>query len=176
MVVVGTALTLTAQGQPPVYSQATVSADGTQLVVTRSNGTRLPVPRSEGQQGFAKARISSDRRYAGWLEMHSNVGASYPQPIGLTVLDPSNHSHQFGGDFGMVSGWCFGPQRNTLVYACSFPHGATAVGFDMRRVGDGKLLRRFRLDPPQPDENQDELVQKATPSWMRCAWSDARSQ
>lgn len=169
----GIALAWTAQGQQAVYSQVTLLANGTQLVVSKTDGTRLSAPKFDDQDAFDKPEISSNGRYVGWLELHPNTGASYSMPLRVDVLDSSSRVHRLGqGDFGMVFGWCFGEDGKTVVYTYSFPHGITSQGFDMRRIADNKRIRRVLMQPPE--SNDTEQVRDAAPSWGRCAWDSAR--
>jgi hypothetical protein len=172
--IAGAALILAVHGALTKYFHLATPADGSELVVTRTDGSKLSVPKSAGQDAFDKAAISDSGRYVGWLAL-SNLGDSYPQPLGLDVLDTSNRIQHFRGDFGMVSGWCFGKQDSTVTYTYSFPHGVTPIGFDMRRLNDGKLLRRFQMNLAKPGENDDKRVRNVAPSWTLCAWNNARN-
>jgi hypothetical protein len=175
LAILGAALALVAHGPRRVYSRATTSADGAELIVTKVDGSKLSVPKSEGQHAFGKPEVSRDGRYVAWLEMYSNY-ASDDLPVGVDVLDRSGRIQHFRGDFGGVFGWCFGEQGNTVIYTYSFPHGITPVAFDMRRLSDGKLLQRVSVGGEKPDESDDGLVRNTAPSWALCAWNSAHSQ
>jgi hypothetical protein len=113
--------------------------------------------------------VSANHRHVGWLALYPDRGASYSQPIELVVMDPAQRLHRFTGDLGMVFGWCFTPDSEAVVYRYAFPHGMTPVGFDMRRIRDGKLQRQFQLAPVGPHEDTDEVVRDKAPRWTRCA-------
>jgi hypothetical protein len=147
--------------------------DGSTLNIVRSDGVTFAAPKFEDQDSFWMPRVSSNRRYAGWLALFPNRGASYSQPLDLVILDVSNQIRHYGGNFGMVFGWCFSESSSAVIYRYQFPHGATPTGFDMRRLKDGKLLRRIQLEPTKPDEDEFQLIRARAPAWTKCARSDA---
>jgi hypothetical protein len=149
---------------------------GGKLTIIERGGAALLAPKIDDQDGFAKPDVSDNHRYAGWLELFPNRGASYSQPIGLAVMDTSKRIRRFSGDFGMVFGWCFTKDSNAVIYRYQFPHGQTPTGFDMRRLKDGKLLRRFLLEPIKSDEDESQLIRAKAPAWTRCAHESATSQ
>ena len=110
------------------------------------------------------------------LPLYPNHGASYSQPLHVVVLDASKRIHQFSGHFGMVFSWCFTQESDAVVYRLTFPHGLTPVGFEMRRIKDGKLLRSFLLDPISPDKDESKVIRTKAPSWTRCAQDSAAVQ
>ena len=101
--------------------------------------------------------------------MFPDRGASYSQPIYLVVTDTRNRLKRFSGDFGMVFAWCFAGEGQAVVYKSMFPHGITSIGFEMRRISDGRLLRRILLEPTRVGMDEDEILGKRVPSWARCA-------
>ncbi len=146
-----------------------LSDEGASLHILRTKGQPFEAPKLGPQDGFEEPRVSADHRHVGWLALYPDQGASYSQPIELVVMDGARQLHRFTGDLGMVFGWCFTPDGEAVVYRYSFPHGSTPVGFDMRRIDDGRLLRQFRLPPVGPDEDEDQVVRKKAPRWTRCA-------
>jgi hypothetical protein len=92
-------------------------------------------------------------------------------PIELDVVDTTGRLHRFAGNFGRVIGWCFASSPDAVVYRYQYPHGMTPVGFDMRRLKDGRLLKRILFDAVGPDEDQDDVVQRTAPTWTSCAQS-----
>jgi hypothetical protein len=149
---------------------------GGKLAIIERGGAALLAPKIDDQDGFAKPGVSDNHRYAGWLELFPNRGASYSQPMGLAVMDTSKRIRRFSGHFGMVFGWCFTKDSNAVIYRYQFPHGQTPTGFDMRRLKDGKLLRRFLLEPIESDEDESQLIRAKAPAWTRCAHESATSQ
>jgi hypothetical protein len=151
------------------FRKAQLTESGTKLTITQSDGTSFNAPRNEDQDSFAAPGVSRNHRYAGWLALYPNQGASYSQPLDLAVVDASMRIHRFSGNFGMVFGWCFAEKSDAVVYRFSFPHGMTPVHFEMRRIDDGKLLREFQLEPIASDEDESQVIWAKAPVWTRCA-------
>ncbi|NMG30068.1 hypothetical protein [Aromatoleum evansii] len=150
-----------------------IDEEGGKLTLIERGGSTLLAPRFGDQDGFDKPGISENHRYAGWLALFPNRGASYSQPIELVVMDTSKHTRRFSGNFGMVFGWCFAENSDAVIYRYQFPHGATPIGFDMRRLKDGKLLRRALVEPVNSDEDESEVIRTKAPVWTRCAQESA---
>ena len=155
------------------FRQAQLAEGGAKLTITQSDGSSFDAPKLDDQDSFANPDVSANYRYAGWLALYPNRGASYSQPIHLAVVDTSKHIHRFSGNFGMVFGWCFAEKNDTVVYRFGFPHGITPIGFEMRRIKDGKLLRHFRLEPIGPEEDEYQIIRAKAPVWTRCAQKNA---
>ncbi len=151
------------------FAQAVLGNEGRTLVLVGADGSRSPAPKLEDQDSFTAPAIASNHRYAGWLAMFPDRGASYSQPIYLVITDSRNRLKRFSGKWGMVFGWCFARQGQAVVYKYEFPHGITSVAFDMRRISDGQLLRRIVLEPTRLGMNEDEILRGRAPSWTRCA-------
>jgi hypothetical protein len=149
--------------------------EGSALLILRTSGKPLDAPKLGTQDSFDQPRLSANHRLVGWLALYPDKGASYSQPIELVVMDRAQQLHRFTGNWGMVFGWCFTPNSEAVIYRYQFPHGRTPVGFDMRRVSDGKLLRQFRLEPAGPDEDGDEVVRDKAPRWASCARASTAS-
>jgi len=139
------------------------------LTVLRSDGTRLVVSKTDGQDSFEKPKISKDHLHLGWLALYPGQGASYSQPLDLIVIDSSGRTGHFWGDFGMVFQWCFAERANVVVYRFEFPHGSTPVGFEMRNLSDHKLIHRFVLEPNTTDVPDVQVLRVKAPTWTRCA-------
>ncbi|OHX34552.1 hypothetical protein BJL95_18620 [Methylomonas sp. LWB] len=151
------------------FLETHLEENGARLTLTRSDGSNFPAPRIEDQDGFSKPAVSANKRYAGWLAMYRNQGTSYPQPILLAVLGPESRLRRFTGDFGMIYGWCFTGDSRSVVYKYQFPHGVSPIGFEMRRLADGKLQRKIQITPIAPDANEDEVIGGSAPAWTQCA-------
>jgi hypothetical protein len=151
------------------FSEVRIDEQGSKLTIIESDGATFLAPKIEDQDGFEKPGVSDNHRYAGWLALFPNRGASYSQPIYLVVLDASKRTRLFSGDFGMVFGWCFAKNSNAVIYKYQFPHGRTPIGFDMRRIEDGKLLHRSQLDAVKPSEDESQVIRAKAPTWTRCA-------
>ncbi len=149
-----------------------LSDDGATLEVLPANGQSFDAPKLGTQDSFEQPRMSTDQRHVGWLALYPDKGASYSQPIELVIMGRGQRLHRFSGDLGMVFGWCFTPDSQAVVFRYSFSHGKTPVGFEMRRIGDGRLLRHFRLEPVGNDEDEDEVVFAKAPRWTRCAQAE----
>lgn len=158
-----------ASGQDNRFTKALLDQDGGFLRLHRADGSQSAAPKLEEQDAFGKPAVASNRRYVGWLALFPNQGASYSQPLYLVVMDTSNRIQRFRGDFGMVFSWCFSPRGTEVVYQSSFPHGATPVEFEMRRISDGRLLRRFKLPESESLQNEEPAWHQQLPSWTRCA-------
>jgi len=158
------------------FREARLDDKGRKLTITESAGRAFSAPRSEDQDSFEKPGVSRNHRYVGWLALFPNGGASYSQPLYLAVLDSSKKMERFAGDFGMVYGWCFTKDSTAVVYRYQFPHGATPIGFDMRSLRDGRILRSFRLEPMGPDEDEEEVIRESAPEWTKCAQASATAQ
>lgn len=158
-------LCASASGQENGFTQASLDQDGGRLWLRRTDGSHTAAPKLEGQDAFGDPAVASTRRHVGWLALFPDQGASYSQPLFLVVMDTSNRIQRFRGDFGMVFRWCFTPSGKEVVFQSSFPHGLTPVEFEMRRIGDGSLVRRLRLP-----ENWDKPV----PSWANCTGRNAK--
>lgn len=149
------------------FREVRLASNGSNLVLSKSDGSQAAAPKLETQDSFGAPAISQDGRYAGWLAEFPDFGASYSQPLYLVVLDQSNRIARFSGKFGMVFGWCFGPTPGTVAYTYSFPHGQTPVGFEMRRIEDSSLLRQFEAPPEDPYSDLAQPV-KHIPAWAKC--------
>jgi hypothetical protein len=158
------------------FSHVTLLRDGNDLMVYRSNGHHSLARKLRDQSKFAKAAISPNKHYVGWLSLHSGLGASYPQPLELVLEDGRNHIHQFAGGFGMVFGWCFATEPHSVTFTYSFPHGRTPVAFETRRIRDKMVLRHFELAPSQMDKVVGDVAPPGLPQWARCAWASAHEQ
>lgn len=151
------------------FVEARLEENGARLILSRSDRSRFSAPSIEDQDGFSKPAVSANKRYAGWLAMYPNQSASYSQPILLVVLGPANRLRRFKGDFGMVYGWCFTGDSRSVVYQYEFPHGVSPIGFEMRRLADGKLQRKFQIAPIAPDANEGEVIGASARAWTKCA-------
>jgi len=158
------------------FVEVRVEEHGGKLRIIEPDGATFLAPKMEDQDGFEKPGVSNDHRHAGWLALFPNRGASYSQPLYVVVLDASKRTRRFSGAFGMVFGWCFAKNSNAVIYKYQFPHGETSIGFDMRRLKDGKLLHRFRLEPIQPDEDASQVIRAKAPAWTRCAQESAAAE
>jgi hypothetical protein len=162
--------------QAAQFNDIRLDADGTKLTVLQVDGKRFTAPKDDDQDSFAKPSISVDHRHVGWLALFPNQGASYSQPLYLVVFDSSGRVQRFSGDFGMVFGWCFVKGSDAVVYQYQLPHGTTPVGFDMRRLKDGKLLHHALLSPTKPDENEPQVAPTKAPPWADCAQKSAAAE
>jgi hypothetical protein len=156
-----------ASAQENGVTQAVLDRDGEVLWLHRADGSQTAAPMLEDQDAFDAPAVASNGRYAGWLALFPNQGASYSQPLYLVVMDTSNHLQRFRSDFGMVFKWCFTPGGKEVVFQSSFPHGPTSVEFEMRRISDGSLLRRFKL-PENSLPHDSNIRHKPIPSWANC--------
>lgn len=158
-----------ASGQHNRFTQALLDQDGGSLQLHRADGSQSAAPTLAGQDAFEQPAVASNRRYVGWLALFPNQGASYSQPLYLVVMDTSNRLQRFRGDFGMVFSWCFSPRGTEVVFQSSFPHGVTPVEFQMRRISDGKLLRRLELPENGSLHDEGSAWHQSLPSWAKCA-------
>lgn len=162
-----------ASAQENGFTQAVLDRDGELLWLHRADGSQTAAPMLEDQDAFEAPAVASDRRHAGWLALFPNHGASYSQPLYLMVMDTSNHLQRFRSDFGMVFKWCFTTGGKEVVFQSSFPHGPTPVEFEMRRISDGRQLRRFTL--PQNSLRDDRNTpRKPVPSRANCTRRNSR--
>lgn len=155
------------------FARVELLSNGATLSLQRDDGDKLVAPKFDAQDFFDQPAISSNSSYVGWLALFPDRGASYSQPLYLVVLDRSNRVHRFEGKFGMVFEWCFTEDGRSVVYKYSFPHGRTPIVFDMRRIDDEKLLRRFELDPIAPDDDEDAVLRARIPRWASCGAKSA---
>ncbi len=152
-----------------LFNTIQLEPDGSKLLVLRTDGNVLSAPKFDNQDGFEKPAVSADQRHVGWLAMYPDQGATYSQPVELIVLGPSNKTRRFAGHFGMVYQWCFSQSDRAVVYRYQFPHGATPVGFEMRRLSNGQLMRRVKLLAAPPEVDQTSHIRNRAPTWTRCA-------
>jgi hypothetical protein len=162
-------LCASASGQQNRFVQTSLDRDGRLLLLQRADGSQSPAPKLEGQDSFEKPAIASNRLYVGWLALFPNQGASYSQPLYLVVMDGANRLHRFRSEFGMVFDWCFSARGTEVVFQSAFPHGATAVEYEMRRISDGKLLRRFTVPESAILPDEEATRHQPRPSWARCS-------
>jgi len=158
---------VSASAQVSGFTQAVLDRDGEVLWLRRADGSQTAAPTLEDQDSFEAPAVASDRRHAGWLALFPNQGASYSQPLYLVVMDTSNHLQRFRSDFGMVFKWCFTPRGKEVVFQSAFPHGPTPAEFEMRRISDGRLLRRFTL-PENTLRGDGDTPHEPVPSWANC--------
>ena len=170
------ALSVTANCCGQTFVSATLAHDGTELVLARADSNLTTAPKFEDQDGFSKPGVAPDGRVVGWLALYPNRGASYSQPLSLVLLDQSNRVRRLQGEFGMVYGWCFAEAGTAVALMYSFPHGVTPIGYDKRRIRDGKLLARKKLEPLAAGEDEADVLRSRTPAWAKCALSSARAQ
>lgn len=152
---------------PTTFANVRLADDGTTLQVSRANGSAFAAPKFDDQDRFDKPAISADGRYVGWLALYPNRGASYSQPLELVIFDAKKRDHHFAGTFGMVVDWCFAGDSRAVVYKYSLPHGRTATGFDLRRLSDGRLLRRT-VDDPMGRTAESQEAELVAPAWAAC--------
>lgn len=162
-------LCVSAFGQQNRFVRASLERDGGLLQLQRADGSQSTAPKLEEQDSFEKPAIASNQRYVGWLALFPNQGASYSQPLYLVVMDTSNRLQRFKSDFGMVFDWCFSPRGTEVVFRSEFPHGATPVEFEMHRISDGKLLRRFEVPESASLHDEEPTRHQPFPSWAKCA-------
>ena len=167
------ALAVALSAEATEFRHAELMDDGAKLTIFQSDGSSFPAPMLKDQDSFAAPAVSANHRYAGWLALYPDQGASYSQALHVVVLDAARHIRRFSGDFGMVFGWCFTDDGDAVVYRFTFPHGVTPVGFEMRRIEDGKVLRRILLDPISPNEDESKAIRAKAPRWTRCAQDSA---
>lgn len=151
------------------FTAATISADESTLVLRRAGGEAVLAPKFEDQDQFRRAAVAPDGGTVGWLALYPGRSGSYSQPLSLVVLDRSNRIQRFQGAFGMVYEWCFTDAGASVTFMYSFPHGVTPVGFDKRRLRDGKLLARTQLDPIPAGEHEGDILRRRAPAWAKCA-------
>lgn len=161
-------LCASASGQHNRFTQALLDQEGESLRLYRADGSQSAAPKLEEQDAFGKPAVASNRRYVGWLALFPNQGASYSQPLYLVVMDTSNRLQTFRSDFGMVFSWCFSPNGTEVVFQSSFPHGATPVEFQMRRISDGRLLHRLKLPENGSLQDGERAWHQRLPSWTKC--------
>jgi hypothetical protein len=165
-----------ASGQENRFVHASLERNGGRLLLQRADGSQSAAPKLEGQDSFGEPAIASNRRYAGWLAIDSNHGASSSQPLYLVVMDGSNRLHRFRSDFGMVFGWCFSRRGTEVVFRSEFPHGPSPVEYQMRRISDGKLLRRFKVGESSMPDGEEATRPQPRPSWAKCAAASQGTQ
>lgn len=158
------------------FVTATVAQDGAGLILTRAGNSPIIAPKLEDQDGFSKPAVAPGGGSVGWLALYPGYGASYSQPLGLVLLDQSNRLRRIHGEFGMVYGWCFVEAGTAVSLMYSFSHGITPIGYDKRRISDGKLLARKRLEPIPAGEDEAEILRRRTPAWAKCALSSANAK
>lgn len=155
------------------FFSASLARDASELVLKRGDGEVFVAPRFEDQDKFSQPLIAPDGRTVGWLALYPDLGASYSQPLGLVLLDQTNRVQHFLGEFGMVHGWCFVDNGAAVVFTYSFPHGITPIGYDKRRIRDGRLLARRQLEPIPAGDDEAAVLRARTPAWAKCALSTA---
>ena len=155
------------------FSAVKLELGGSTLQLLRTDGSAMPALKIDNQDGFQKPAVSANGRYVGWLALYPDQGASYSLPLYLVVSEVSGKVHHFAGDFGMVDGWCFTPRGDAVVYQYKFPHGATLIGFELRRLSDGKLVHRVKLGPITPERDEGKDIRAKAPAWTKCAQDSA---
>jgi hypothetical protein len=133
----------------------------TTLVIKTRTGDEL-APMLKEQVEFDEPKVSGDGRHVGWLALVPGCCTSYPVPATLVVLGPDRSMRRFSGD-QYTWGWCFTPDARAVVYRRAASHGITRHLFEMRRLSDGRLLRRHLASPDALDDI------RRLPRWMRCA-------
>lgn len=174
MIRVGVLLTIfTAQNAVAAeFIDTQLSKDHHTLLISTSDGREIkaPLAGSEytdvggGQDAFEDPQISNDGKYVGWLAAYPG-GASYSQPLHLTIMDQTEHVHYFAGEWGMVFRWCFGQKPGEVVYTISFPHGVTPTDFVLSRIDDEQVLAEYLI--PEADPVRAKSIATA-PEWIRC--------
>jgi hypothetical protein len=163
------ALTITsAPSHASGFADTQLEDEGQTLVLVRSDGSRSPAPKLDDQDSFEAPAVASNHQYAGWLAGSPRF-ASYSLPVYLVVIDTQNRLKRFRGKWGFVFGWCFADHGRAVIYKYEYAHGITSVAFDMRRISDGKLLRRVDIDPPELGMSEEEILRGRAPSWTKCA-------
>jgi hypothetical protein len=139
-----------------------LSSEGKQLTISTEHG-ETNAPLLEGQVGFSKPGVSAGRSHVGWLALYQNCCTSYAIPMELVVMSQDGSVTRFEGQQATF-GWCFSDKGKDLsvVYMRSPLHGGGVETFEMRRVRDGALLKRY--------ERSIEIAEtNAEPDWLRCA-------
>lgn len=153
------------QGAHAAFVSAALVDEGAQLLIQDQEGGTWLAPRRREQVNFADPKLSLERRLIGWLAESPNCCTSYPIPLELVVIDERRRVTAFAGPQAIFN-WCFAQGSTAVVYKQAAVHGPSQQTFEMRRVADGKLLRRFRL----PWQGTDaETKPEQLPKWARCA-------
>jgi hypothetical protein len=176
LIILASATVASLSAQAARFSAVKLESDGSKLQVRRTDDSMFAAPKFDSQDGFQKPAVSGNGRHVGWLALYPDQGASYSQPLHLAVLGPSGKVRRFEGDFGMVYGWCFTPKSDAVVYQYQFPHGATPIGFEIRRLSDGKLVHRVKLEPVPPDGDEAKVIRAKAPAWTKCAQESAAAE
>ena len=158
-------LALVSQTASADYKAATLSADGSRLVVTTDDGSQFSAPMFSEQVGFEQPRISSNGKSVGWLALYPNCCTSYPIPLKLVVLDQSRRLHTFEGIKIAIFKWCFLPQSPSVAYMQAVLHGSNSEHFEARSISDGKLLAEYEYPH---EETENAAARKHAPRWVQC--------
>ena len=147
------------------FATVSLAKDARTLEYQVANGRTSQAPMVKGQVEFASPKIGPAGAAIGWLAEFPGSNTSYPIPLQLVVMDQNNRIHTFSGPQAIFS-WCFSEGSSAVTFRQAALHGPTAQVFEMRRITDGKLLKRFALPWQGPDaEPSDAKVLK----WARCA-------
>jgi hypothetical protein len=143
------AVALSACSTGVTYTKVVVSVDEQLLTITSARGS-FPAPATEAPQaGFSKPLISSDGRLVGWLALTQECCTSYPLPTSLIILKNDAVAQRFH-EAPPIWAWTFAKRNTAVLYRQEFPHGPPIAFYTLRRISDGKVLRKFTCNPDQP--------------------------
>jgi hypothetical protein len=151
------------------FASFALTESGARLEIRDQSGSVWNAPKPDGHVGFQSPKIAHGGRYAGWLALAPNCCTSYPIPLALMVLDTRGQLHEFKGPQATF-GWCFELGGTAVAYKRELLHGATPELFELRRIQDGALLRRFEVPV---EVSTGEAPMPTLPKWAACAARDA---
>ena len=149
----------------PTLLEAKQARDGKTVEYRVLNGTTRTVQLLRDQVRLTNVQVSEDRAMFGWLAEYSTCCTSYPVPLRLEVQAASGRRLSFPATQA-VWGWCFVPGRAAVAYRQSATHGAQHETYELRRIGDARLLARFNNTPGETATVRSVV---SLPSWARCA-------
>jgi hypothetical protein len=113
---------------------------GTVHIMSASGDDMVP-PKEKGQVGCSDAKISPDKRTAGWLVSYENCCTSYPIPL-TVVLFRSGKVVQRIAPGQMVYDWHF--WKNDSVAVSDGPtHNPSGPKVRLYDIPSGKLLKEW---------------------------------
>ncbi|MDR3368663.1 hypothetical protein [Rhodoferax sp.] len=161
-------ISLSVYAQSP-FSTFILAKNGSKLEIRDRSGSSWLAPKQDDQVAFRSPKIALNGQYVGWLSLSPNCCASYPIPLAVIVLDTHRQLHAFAGDQATF-GWCFERGGTAVAFKRALLHGATPKLFELRRIEDGALLRKFEVPP---EVSTGEAPMPDLPQWAACAAKDA---
>jgi hypothetical protein len=118
--------------------------------VIQEDGNVVRQPGEKEQVGCSSAKISADKRTAGWLVDYLGGSTSYPIQAMIVVFRPGKPLRHFTGDGRPIFGWTFLAGGRQVAFEQSFLHGEPRPHYELRDVETERLMGTWNPSDEAP--------------------------